>query len=100
MVFRLEETESDTHTKLKCKSCLNKIPIKNPSDEADCSSDLSQWYHCWDKKGLADMVFELILLENSSIDVIIVLLIGFETNLGCVPVHFVRFPSEIRQARD
>ncbi|CAH0548716.1 unnamed protein product [Brassicogethes aeneus] len=59
-LFRLEETESDTHTRLKCKRCLNKIQIKNPPDEADCTSDLSNWYHCWDKKGLADMVLKQI----------------------------------------
>ncbi|KAL1501262.1 hypothetical protein ABEB36_006617 [Hypothenemus hampei] len=59
-LFRLEDTESDTHVKLKCKNCLNKIPIKNPPDEADCTSDLSQWYHCWDKKGLADIVLKQI----------------------------------------
>ncbi|KAJ8956304.1 hypothetical protein NQ318_015040 [Aromia moschata] len=59
-LFRLENTESDTHQKLKCKRCLNRIQIKNPPDEADCTSDLSQWYHCWDKKGLADMVLKQI----------------------------------------
>ncbi|XP_050305885.1 DNA repair and recombination protein RAD54-like [Anthonomus grandis grandis] len=59
-LFRLENTESDTHAKLKCKTCLNKIPIKNPPDEADCTSDLSLWYHCWDKKGLADVVLKQI----------------------------------------
>lgn len=55
-LFRLETTESDTHTRLKCKRCFNKAQIKNPPDEADCTSDLANWYHCWDKKGLADMV--------------------------------------------
>ncbi|KAF7274356.1 hypothetical protein GWI33_012974 [Rhynchophorus ferrugineus] len=59
-LFRLENTESDTHSKLKCKNCFNKMQIKNPFDEADCTSDLSQWYHCWDKKGLADMVLKQI----------------------------------------
>ncbi|KAJ8972646.1 hypothetical protein NQ317_008232 [Molorchus minor] len=59
-LFRLENTESDTHQKLKCKRCLNRIQIKNPPDEADCTSDLSLWYHCWDKKGLADMVLKQI----------------------------------------
>ncbi|XP_066144578.1 DNA repair and recombination protein RAD54-like [Euwallacea fornicatus] len=59
-LFRLENTEADTHTKLKCKNCLNKIPIKNPPEDADCTSDLSQWYHCWDKKGLADSVLKQI----------------------------------------
>ncbi|XP_030755044.1 DNA repair and recombination protein RAD54-like [Sitophilus oryzae] len=59
-LFRLEETESDTHTKLKCKNCFNKMSIKNPPDDADCTADLSLWYHCWDKKGLADMVLKQI----------------------------------------
>ncbi|CAH1988674.1 unnamed protein product [Acanthoscelides obtectus] len=59
-LFRLEETESDTHRRLKCKRCLNKIQIKAPPEEADCTDDLSQWHHCWDKKGLADMVLKQI----------------------------------------
>ncbi|XP_074029572.1 DNA repair and recombination protein RAD54-like okr isoform X2 [Leptinotarsa decemlineata] len=59
-LFRLENTESDTHQKLKCKRCLNKIQIKNPPEEADCTNDLSLWYHSWDKKGLADMVLKQI----------------------------------------
>ncbi|EFA05805.2 DNA repair and recombination protein RAD54-like [Tribolium castaneum] len=59
-LFKLEQTDSDTHEKLKCKRCLGKIQTKNPSDEADCTSDLQDWYHCWDKKGLADMVLKQI----------------------------------------
>nr|CAH7767066.1 unnamed protein product [Callosobruchus chinensis] len=59
-LFKLEETESDTHRRLKCKRCLNKIQIKAPPEEADCTNDLSQWHHCWDKKGLADMVLKQI----------------------------------------
>lgn len=59
-LFRLEKTESDTHSHLKCKRCLNKIQIKNPPDEADCTWDLADWYHCWDKKGLADMMLKQI----------------------------------------
>ncbi|XP_018572376.1 DNA repair and recombination protein RAD54-like [Anoplophora glabripennis] len=59
-LFRLEDTESDTHKKLKCKRCLNRIQIKNPPDDADCTDDLARWYHCWDKKGLADMVLKQI----------------------------------------
>ncbi|KAF2896347.1 hypothetical protein ILUMI_09810 [Ignelater luminosus] len=59
-LFRLEETESDTHIRLKCKRCLNKIQIKNPPDDADCTSDLINWYHCWDKKGLADLALKQI----------------------------------------
>ncbi|XP_063905867.1 DNA repair and recombination protein RAD54-like [Zophobas morio] len=59
-LFKLEETDSDTHQRLRCKRCLNKIQIKNPPEEADCTSDLANWYHCWDKKGLADMVLKQI----------------------------------------
>ncbi|XP_044261674.1 DNA repair and recombination protein RAD54-like [Tribolium madens] len=59
-LFKLEETDSDTHARLKCKRCLCKIQTKNPPDEADCTSDLTHWYHCWDKKGLADMVLKQI----------------------------------------
>ncbi|XP_018324804.1 DNA repair and recombination protein RAD54-like [Agrilus planipennis] len=59
-LFRLENTESDTHARLKCARCLNKIQIKNPPDDADCTSDVSNWYHAWDKKGLADIVVKQI----------------------------------------
>lgn len=70
-LFRLEETESDTHIRLKCKRCLNKIQIKNPPDDADCTSDLINWYHCWDKKGLADLVCLLkTCLESDTYDLI------------------------------
>lgn len=62
-LFKLETTESDTHSKLKCKRCLNKIQIKNPPEEADCTSDLANWYHSWDKRGLADTV-SVVLLKN------------------------------------
>uniref|UniRef100_A0A1Y1LRC4 DNA repair and recombination protein RAD54-like n=1 Tax=Photinus pyralis TaxID=7054 RepID=A0A1Y1LRC4_PHOPY len=59
-LFRLETTESDTHTRLKCKRCLNKIQTKNPPEESDCTSDLANWYHSWDKRGLADLVIKQI----------------------------------------
>ncbi|KAK9745329.1 SNF2-related domain [Popillia japonica] len=59
-LFKLEETESDTHAKLKCERCVNKIQTKNPPEEADCTSDVANWYHCWDKKGLADIVLKQI----------------------------------------
>ncbi|KAF5291759.1 hypothetical protein FQA39_LY14247 [Lamprigera yunnana] len=57
-LFLLEDTESDTHTRLKCKRCLNKIQIKNPPDNADCTCDLAEWYHSWDKRSLADIVLK------------------------------------------
>ncbi|XP_013783608.1 DNA repair and recombination protein RAD54-like [Limulus polyphemus] len=58
-LFRLEEnTVSDTHDKLKCKRCVNSIQVKPPPDDADCTSDLSLWHHCPDKKGLVDVVLK------------------------------------------
>lgn len=59
-LFKLEDTESDTHRRLNCKRCLNRIEIKPPPDDADCTSDLSLWYHSWEKRGLADMVSDVI----------------------------------------
>ncbi|KAK9876241.1 hypothetical protein WA026_012540 [Henosepilachna vigintioctopunctata] len=59
-LFKLEDTESDTHKKLNCKRCLNRIEIKPPPEEADCTSDLSNWFHSWEKRGLADMVLKQI----------------------------------------
>ncbi|XP_022910598.2 DNA repair and recombination protein RAD54-like [Onthophagus taurus] len=57
-LFKLEETDSDTHKKLKCQRCINRIQTRNPPEEADCTSDVANWYHCWDKKGLADIVLK------------------------------------------
>ncbi|KAL3271526.1 hypothetical protein HHI36_022003 [Cryptolaemus montrouzieri] len=59
-LFKLEDTESDTHRRLNCKRCFNRIETKPPPDEADCTSDLSNWYHSWEKRGLADMVLKQI----------------------------------------
>lgn len=55
-LFKLEKTESDTHDTLKCKRCMSKIQIKKPPEEADCTSDLSNWYHAWNKRNLCDDV--------------------------------------------
>lgn len=58
-LFRLEEnTRSETHDKFKCKRCLNGIQVKNPPDDATCGNDLSDWWHCSDKKGLTDHVLK------------------------------------------
>ena len=54
-LFKLETgTQSDTHDKFKCTRCMNKIQIKPPPEGTDCTSDLSLWHHCHDKKGLVD----------------------------------------------
>ena len=58
-LFRLEEkTLSDTHDKLHCKTCLNGIAIREPPPDADCNRDLTDWYHCPDKKGLVDVILK------------------------------------------
>ncbi|KNC24241.1 hypothetical protein FF38_13685 [Lucilia cuprina] len=45
---------SDTHNKLKCKRCVNNIQTQPPPDDTDCTSHLSQWFHCSNNKGLPD----------------------------------------------
>lgn len=58
-LFRLNEgTLSDTHEKFKCKRCVNNIQVKSPPPDSDCNSDLSQWNHSADKKGLQDLVLK------------------------------------------
>ncbi|CAG0887496.1 unnamed protein product [Darwinula stevensoni] len=54
-LFKLhEDTLSNTHDKFKCRRCVNNVQAKPPPDDADCSSDLSLWHHCADKKPLVD----------------------------------------------
>ncbi|EDV31865.1 uncharacterized protein Dana_GF14336 [Drosophila ananassae] len=47
---------SDTHEKLKCKRCVQNIQTKPPSESTDCTSHLSQWYHCSNNRGLPDSI--------------------------------------------
>lgn len=42
--------------RFKCKRCVNNIQTKLPPDDSDCTSDLSQWFHCTKNKGLPDIV--------------------------------------------
>lgn len=45
-LFKLESTvASDTHEKLKCKRCIQGLESVDPPTNADCASDLSNWYH-------------------------------------------------------
>ncbi|XP_067621811.1 DNA repair and recombination protein RAD54-like [Eurosta solidaginis] len=54
-LFRFEsDILSDTHVKLKCKRCINNIQIQPPPGDSDCTTHLSQWYHCSNNKGLPD----------------------------------------------
>jgi len=58
-LFRYEEdVKSDTHRKLNCKNCMNDIPIRTPPQDADCNRDLSEWYHCPDKRGIVDTILK------------------------------------------
>ncbi|XP_063283255.1 DNA repair and recombination protein RAD54-like [Pelobates fuscus] len=49
-----EDTISDTHDKFKCRRCVNGHQVRPPPDGTDCTSDLTQWNHCADKRGLQD----------------------------------------------
>ncbi|KAK5615117.1 DNA repair and recombination protein RAD54-like [Crenichthys baileyi] len=53
-----EETASDTHDKFHCRRCVNGREVWLPPQGTDCTSDLSQWNHCFDKKGLKDQVLK------------------------------------------
>ncbi|NWY42136.1 RAD54 protein, partial [Sylvia atricapilla] len=53
-----ESTTSDTHDKIKCPRCVNGHQVRPPPDGADCTSDLSQWHHCADKRRLQDSVLK------------------------------------------
>uniref|UniRef100_A0A8C3XDP8 DNA repair and recombination protein RAD54-like n=1 Tax=Cyanoderma ruficeps TaxID=181631 RepID=A0A8C3XDP8_9PASS len=53
-----ENTTSDTHDKIKCPRCVNGYQVRPPPDGADCTSDLSQWQHCADKRRLQDSVLK------------------------------------------
>lgn len=37
---------------------MNRIQVRPPPPDSDCSSDLSQWNHCADKKGLVDVLLK------------------------------------------
>ncbi|KAF7995794.1 hypothetical protein HCN44_006901 [Aphidius gifuensis] len=55
-LFKLEEnTVSDTHSKFKCKRCVHGIEIKNPPENSDCNSDLSDWRHSHNPRNLPDI---------------------------------------------
>ncbi|XP_078248983.1 DNA repair and recombination protein RAD54-like isoform X2 [Pogona vitticeps] len=58
-LFTLNElTTSDTHDKFKCRRCVNGHQIRPPPEGSDCTSDLSQWNHCAEKRGLLDNVLK------------------------------------------
>ncbi|XP_063153940.1 DNA repair and recombination protein RAD54-like [Candoia aspera] len=58
-LFTLNETTtSDTHDKIKCRRCVNGHQVRPPPEGSDCTSDLSQWHHCAEKRGLKDTVLK------------------------------------------
>ncbi|CAD6186197.1 unnamed protein product [Caenorhabditis auriculariae] len=61
-LFKLESNSaSDTHEKLKCKRCINGVESVDPPENADCSSDLSLWFHAQkNARKLADNVLRAV----------------------------------------
>ncbi|KAG8507670.1 DNA repair and recombination protein RAD54-like, partial [Galemys pyrenaicus] len=58
-LFTLDETSlSDTHDRLHCRRCVNNHQVWPPPDGSDCTSDLAQWNHSTDKRGLKDEVLQ------------------------------------------
>lgn len=53
-----EETSSDTHDKFRCRRCVCSSQVRPPPEDSDCTSNLSQWNHCFDKRGLVDGVLK------------------------------------------
>jgi len=53
-----EGTRSDTHDKFKCRRCVNSIQVRAPPPDTDCKSNLSEWNHCADKKGIVDGILK------------------------------------------
>lgn len=42
--------------RFKCNRCANNVQQKLPPADSDCTSDLAQWYHCFDGKGMPDTI--------------------------------------------
>ncbi|XP_005398737.1 PREDICTED: DNA repair and recombination protein RAD54-like isoform X3 [Chinchilla lanigera] len=58
-LFTLDEASlSDTHDRLHCRRCVNGRQVRPPPDGSDCTSDLAQWNHSTDKRGLRDEVLQ------------------------------------------
>ncbi|XP_040326035.1 DNA repair and recombination protein RAD54-like isoform X2 [Panthera pardus] len=58
-LFTLDEASlSDTHDRLRCCRCVNNHQVRPPPDGSDCTSDLAQWNHNTDKRGLKDEVLQ------------------------------------------
>ncbi|CAN9500784.1 unnamed protein product [Ophioblennius macclurei] len=53
-----QDTASDTHDRFRCRRCVNSRETRPPPEDSDCTSDLSQWNHSWDKRSLRDPVLK------------------------------------------
>lgn len=42
--------------RLKCKRCFQDVQRQPPPENTDCTSHLSQWFHCSNNRGLPDSV--------------------------------------------
>lgn len=45
-------------SRLHCRRCVNSRQVRPPPDGSDCTSDLAQWNHSTDKRGLQDEVLQ------------------------------------------
>ena len=43
---------------MKCKRCVNNIQVVDPPANSDCKSEVSQWHHSADKKGVNDLILK------------------------------------------
>ena len=53
-----EATALSSVCRLRCRRCVNNQQVWPPPDGSDCTSDLAQWNHSTDKRGLADEVLQ------------------------------------------
>ncbi|CAK8680728.1 unnamed protein product [Clavelina lepadiformis] len=57
---------STTHQSLKCARCVNSIQVRPPPADADCNSDLSDWFHCYKTKDIADPLLRQIWKQSGA----------------------------------
>lgn len=44
--------------RFRCRRCVCSSQVRPPPEESDCTSNLSQWNHCFDKRCLVDGVLK------------------------------------------
>ena len=58
MLINLLVSTPCIYCRFKCRRCVNRIQVRGPPEDSDCNSDLSQWNHCADKKGVVDVMLK------------------------------------------